>query len=514
MKKQGFSRKDFLKTGALIPLAMGTVLAGTGTSIPKVHPEAKGTPGNGSTGPGGSNPGIAAPGQSPSRSEEGDAKNVIFLVSDGMSAGTMALAELTKQQQHGSATHWMQLYTSGRSFHRGVMDMASLDSSVTDSAAAASSWGSGRRINNGAVNFGPAGEHYKPLVPIFRDAGKSTGLVTTTRITHATPAGFAANVASRDMEDEIAAQYAERLPDVLLGGGRRHFMGERRSDGRDLLAHFRANGYAVAHTTSEMVEAPYDAPLLGLFHDSHLPFMVDYASDPELRRSIPTLAAMTAEALKRLDRNENGFLLQVEGGRVDHAAHANDPAGLVFDQLAFDEVIDTVLRFTEGRTDTLVILTTDHGNANPGLSGLGSGYRQSPRMMETLQGYRHSFEWLYGELGYHWSMDALPNVSESRVREVVEAATNTQLTREQTRMVTQAFKGEYRAPFIDRQSPGAVLAGVLANYNGIYFIGTNHTADFVELAAWGPGADRLPAFVRNTDLFELAVHMAGVREWA
>jgi len=484
MSKKGISRLDFLKTGALSTAALGSGLL-TG--------EAR---------------------KSRKKSRYGDAKNVIFMVSDGMSSGTLTLADLVKQAHYGDKTNWIKLYESDREYHRGLMDMASLDSNVTDSAAAASSWGCGNRINNGGLNWGPNDEEYKPVCDIFRDAGKATGLVTTTRITHATPAGFASNVPSRGMEDEIAMQYSDRHIDVLMGGGARHFDPERRSDGEDLYSKFTDNGYTVVKTKDELNRATRNSKLLGVFYDSHLPYTVDHNSIPELERDVPTLAEMTKAALDRLDRHEDGFILQVEGGRVDHAAHGNDAGALVYDQIAFDDAIKTVMDYTDGRDDTLVILTTDHGNANPGLSGLGSGYRDSPKMLDTLHDYKHSFEWMYGELGFHWSDDSLNGYMVKDFMDLVETATNTKINRDEGLMIKQAFQGKLRAPFRNRERPGPVLAGVLANYNGVYFISTSHTADYVEIAAWGPGSDRIPTFVRNTALFDLMVDMADVRAYA
>ncbi len=484
MSNKGFSRRDFLKTGALSTLAMGGGLAGK-----RLDNKTK-------------------------KSNNGDAKNVIFLVVDGMSAGTLALGDLAKQAQYGDKTNWVKLYESDKEYHRGLMDMASLNSTVTGSASAASSWGSGHRINNGAVNWGPNDEQYKTICEIFRDAGKATGLVTTTRLTHATPSGFGINMPARGMEDEIAAQYSERNYDVLMGGGHRHFAANRRSDGRDLYSVFTNNGYTVVRTKPELNQATRNSKLLGIFSDSHLPYTVDQNTLSELQRDVPTLAEMTNAALDRLTRNENGFILQIEGGRVDHAAHGNCPSGLIYDQIAFDDAIGAVMEFTDGRDDTLVILTTDHGNANPGLSGLGSGYGDSPGMMATLFDYKHSFEWMYGELGYHWSDDSLSNITTKRIMDLIEYATNTQITREEALMVQRSFMGKYRAPFQNRQSPAGVLSGVLANYNGINFISTSHTADYVEIAAWGPGSDRIPTFVRNTALFDLMVDMADVRAYA
>ncbi len=485
MNNKLFSRRDFLKTGTLSGLAAGTGFLGSSAK------------------------------RTSKTFQSGDAKNVIFLVSDGMSSGTLALADLVKQDQYGEKTNWIKLYESDRDFHRGLMDMAPLNSNVTDSASAASSWGCGHRINNGGLNWGPDGEQYKTICEIFRDAGKGTGLVTTTRITHATPAGFSINMPSRNMEDEIALQYSERDYDVLMGGGNNHFASDKRRDGKDLYTVFKNQGYTIVRDKVELANAGNNEKMLGVFFDSHLPYTVDHKTLPELQNSVPTLAEMSKAALDRLSHNSNGFILQIEGGRVDHAAHGNDAAGLVYDQIAFDDAVKVVMDFTENRDDTLVILTTDHGNANPGLGAYGSGYEDSPKRLRTLHDYRHSLEWVYDGLGFHWSHDSVgDHVSVNRVRELIEYATATKITESEAIMAFQAFNGEFRAPFRDRQGPAGVLAGILANYNGVYFITTTHTSDYVEIAAWGPGSERIPAFVRNTYLFDLMVDMAGVRDYA
>jgi len=480
------SRREFIKQSALSTFALGTGFLGGRNGIPTKE---------------------TAPGQ---------VKNIIFLVSDGMSSGTLTLADLIKQSEKNEPTHWINLYRNpDRKFFRGLMDMAPLNSNVTDSSAASSSWGCGHRINNGAVNMGPNDEVYRTILEIFRDAGKGTGLVTTTRITHATPAGFATNVPSRGMEDEIAEQYSDRDYDLLMGGGNRHFHPELRSDGQDLYQKMIQKGYQVARNKDELKQADRNKKLLAIFYDSHLPYTVDHKNIIDLKNSIPTLSEMTSKALSNLETNENGFILQVEGGRVDHAAHGNDAAGLIYDQIAFDDAVKVVMDFTKGRDDTLVILTTDHGNANPGLSAHGSGYEDSPKMLDTFRNYRRSFEWLYGELDFYWS-DESPddNVSVNRVRDVLEFATNTKITKDQGKKIHKAFRREFRAPYGQRTNAGAVMSGVLANYNGVYFISTSHTADYVEIAAWGPGSEQLKPFVRNTELFELMVDTAGVREYA
>ena len=117
------------------------------------------------------------------------AKNIIFLVSDGMSAGTLNMADLHLNRKFGRKSNWLSLYQENRSA-RALMDTASANAMVTDSAAASSAWGGGIRVNNGSLNVGPGGEEHKPILRKFKDARKAVGCVTTVPITHATPAGF------------------------------------------------------------------------------------------------------------------------------------------------------------------------------------------------------------------------------------------------------------------------------------------------------------------------------------
>ena len=115
-----------------------------------------------------------------------------------------------------------------------------------------------------------------------------------------------------------------------------------------------------------MLASSNEKPILGVFYEDGLPYSIDRENNKDLTNSIPTLAEMTQKAIDRMKSNKNGFVLQVEGGKVDWAAHANDIAGLIHDQLAFDEAIKVVMDFAEKDQNTLVIITTDHGNANPG----------------------------------------------------------------------------------------------------------------------------------------------------
>lgn len=435
----------------------------------------------------------------------GDAKNIIFLVSDGMSVGTLTMADLMLRRQEDRASNWIRLYEEGR-VQRGLMDMASANSIVTGSAAASSSWGSGHRVYNEAVNVSPEGEEYRTILEIFRDAGKGTGLVTTTRITHATPAGFGINMPERWMEDEIAAQYLEREYDVLMGGGRRHFASEEREDGENLFEGFEQKGYTVAQSKQELEQWNGEGAFLGTFYDTHLPYVLDYKNMPEHQEQVPRLPQMTEAALQRLDQNDDGFLLQIEGGRVDHGAHSNDTGGLIYDQIEFDETIGRVLEFVDGRDDTLVILTTDHGNANPAVNATGDRYEDSNPMFDRIADFQYTNDWILSELD--------EESTHREIRDRVETAWQVSISRDEAELLQDAFRGEYEAAYRKKSAPNLLLGAIQANYTAVNWLSGDHTSDYVELAALGPGSEAIGPFTRNTDLFGLMVEAAGVQEMA
>jgi alkaline phosphatase len=379
--------------------------------------------------------------------------------------------------------------------------MASLDSLVTDSSSASSSWGSGSRIFNGWVNMLPDGTRLTPIAQIVKAAGKKVGLVTTTRITHATPAGFAAVQRRRDDEDEIAPQYLN-VVDVLMGGGLRHYDPRLRSDKRDLISEYTRNGYTFWNRRDQVVSKEVPEKVLGLFYNSHLPFTLDHLHSEELQRTVPTLAEMTRKALEILSRSPNGFLLQVEGGRVDHAAHANDAAAIMWDQLAFDDAIEVVYNFAARRDDTLVIITSDHGNSNPGLNGMGAEYRQSNACFERLARAKCSFE-------------ALPRFLQqptpSAVREVIKEQLGIEINAEEGEALANALANRM-PPVWNRQHANlnGLLGQILSNYNGIGWTGTSHTADYTWITAFGTGREEFHRLVRNTDAFYKMLKLFGL----
>ncbi len=498
---------------------------------------------------------LTTPGQKP--------KRIIHLVSDGMSLGTLTCANHFSERVRQRPLAWMDVLHS-RAGHQALMNTQSLNSVVTDSSAAASAWGSGSRVVNGAVNVLPDGRLLTPLYALFAQKGWATGLVTTAEITHATPAGFAVAVKSRGDSQAIAAQYLARKVDVLLGGGRPFFSPASRKDKRDLRGEFAHAGYTVVLNAAELEKAPLDTKLLGTFADGHLPYTIDQRVDPKLIASTPTLVQMTRAALARLERHEH-FILQVEGARIDHAAHNSDAPAAILEQVALDEALEACLEFQRRHPDTLLVMTTDHANSNLGLNGMGGGYRTSSQRFATVSQVKMSFPEILKRIekaGQKIKVPPQTNDPEDKldvpdpmakvdpggksegdkgeavpkpekeddktkftaavqlsnallvepraIIEVIAEATGYRMSERRALLFAKVLAGEYPALYDQMNSAVSQLGQILANRFGVGWTGNTHTADYVTLSAIGPGAELFRGLVQNTDLFVYYTQFAGI----
>ncbi|TVR79332.1 MAG: alkaline phosphatase [Saprospirales bacterium] len=423
-------------------------------------------------------------------------KNIIFLVTDGMSSGTFQMADLLRRRMDGRNSNWLQLYHD-KKITRGIMDMSSLNSAVPDSAAASSSWGGGYRVNNGSLNIGPNGEVYKPILKKFKDSGKAVGCVTTVQITHATPAGFLVSHPTRQEQAVIAEKYAEENYDVLMGGGLEFFDSESREDGKDLFAKFSDKGYSVALNRDEMLRSSIEKPIIGVFHRGGLPYTLDQMNDRALHEEVPTLAEMTQKAIDIMKSNPNGFVIQVEAGKVDWAAHGNDLGAILYDQLAFDDAVKTAMDFAESDGNTLVIITTDHGNANPGLMG----GRNADKNFDRVQSFKHSANYTLSKIE--------SGMSPAAAIEWIEQAKGIAIKKEEAKELLSFFDrvGEGAGP---STIPAPRLAKTLYPYTNVGWAGTSHTSDFVEISMYGPGSEKLPPIIMNTELHFYMLEAAGL----
>jgi alkaline phosphatase len=428
-------------------------------------------------------------------------RGVVFMVSDGMSPGVLTLAEAYSKLTRRRGTQWWSLLND-RNASRGLMDTASANSMVTDSAAASSSWGGGERVNNGSINVNPAGKALTPIAAVLKKTGARIGLVSTATITHATPAGFAASVSKRGEEDDIAPQYLNRV-DVILGGGSGHFSAVDRADHRDLSAEFAAAGYGIIDRRSALLEARGEK-LLGTFTRGHLPFSIDRDQDPVIAAQVPTLTEMARAALSRFLASDQPFLLQIEGARIDHAAHLNDIGALLGDQLAFDDALADVMVQIGHRDDILLVVTSDHGNSNPGLNGMGSGYVESTQRFANVGGLKASHERLFAE----WAKTS-PRSSDQLTALILKHLGFT-LKADEAAALMEIFGNHPVVEWNEQLSkPEGLLGQFAGNHTGIGWTGTTHTSDPTLISAIGPQADRFSGMMKNSDVFGHLVEMLG-----
>jgi len=430
-------------------------------------------------------------------------RGIVFMVSDGMSPGVLQLAESFSKITRKRGTEWWRLFNHPAAA-RGLMDTASANSLVTDSAAASSAWGSGQRVNNGAINFSPNGKALTPVAALLKKAKPATriGLVTTATVTHATPAGFASSVAKRADENQIAPQYLDRV-DVILGGGSGFFDAATRPDKRDLRGDFAKAGYGIANNREQLLAAR-ERKLLGTFTRGHLPFSIDRDHDSKLVARVPTLVEMTDAALSRFLEDGKPFLLQVEGARIDHAAHLNDIGGLLGDQLAFDDAVAAVLAMTAGRNDILVVVTSDHGNANPGLNGMGMSYSESTQRFERISRFKASHERIFAD----WNK--LKGGDVTQLTGLVESALGLALRNEEAAALHDILNQRKVVEWNHLlNKPEGLLGQFTGNHTAIGWTGTTHTADTTLVSAIGPQAARFSGIVKNTDVFTHIVELLG-----
>lgn len=326
------------------------------------------------------------------------ARNVILFVGDGMGVSTVTAARILEGQLRGESGE-ENLLSFERFPYTALSKTYNTNQQVADSAGTITAMMTGVKTRAGVINI--AADNYRAdcagsldrglmsLSELARTAGLATGVVTTARVTHATPAATFARTPMRDWEADsalpppareagcrdIALQLLQPLDgrghDVVLGGGRAAFMPRSqtdpeypeqhgaRSDGRDLVRAWQSeNGRYVWNAEQfAAIEAHTPARVLGLFEPSHMQYELDRSNDPA---GEPSLAEMTAKAIDLLAHRGNGYVLLVEGGRIDHGHHANNAARALHDTIAFSEAV----RVAHERVgdDTLILVTADHSH--------------------------------------------------------------------------------------------------------------------------------------------------------
>ena len=318
-------------------------------------------------------------------------KNIIFFLGDGMGSTIVVAARIFKYKEEG-LLNMEKMERSAR------IKTYSNDAQTTDSAPSMGAYMTGIKINNDVIsmadaksvhpskdahgnytidNCGPDNGRAVPtILELAKANGKSVGAVTTTEMTHATPASTFAHSCHRNTLHGMASRIVPGSPDynralgdgvdVLMGGGRSLFTPydatrnpAGRADGRDLMAQFAALGYTVASNVDQMQAAPAGRKFIGIYSDtSHMDFEI------ERRASQPSLSQMSLKAVELLAPNPKGFFLMVEGGKIDHALHDTNAKRALVETIAFDDAIKAVVERMQvldpGLQNTLIVVTADH----------------------------------------------------------------------------------------------------------------------------------------------------------
>ncbi len=404
----------------------------------------------------------------------------------------------------------------------GLQSTKSLSSIVTDSAPASTAWATGSKTFNRYLAVLPDGRKLNTIFEILKASlNISCGIVTTTRVTHATPAAWISHNPNRDREDDIALDYLQFKPDIILGGGARHFAPDRRKDGKDLWQSFQQSGYLVLKNREQINQAfNHNGPILGTFSSSHLDYYLDRSNDPELQAQQPTLAEMTALALHNLAARRKGFILQVEAGRIDHANHSNDAWGAINETFEFDRTLQVILNFIQKNPQTLLIIASDHGNAGWGINGTGFEYNDATEALLFYSKIKASFakikksflsrspEEIKDAFEYYTGVRLTLEEAEQiyiKTNEKRELQTGDFLYEPEATMAQILTKSIYRIGTENQNEYLALTSNYQLRRGNVSFTSTNHTAEDQLVLVYGHKAEAtgINRLIENSDLFSI-----------
>jgi alkaline phosphatase len=464
----------------------------------------------------------------------GDAriKSIIIMIGDGM--GPQQVGLLVTYAHH--APHSVYRSSRGKTALERIMEEGTLGYAriepagalVPDSGASSTQMASGEWASPKMIGLDQHGNVVKNIMEIARDLGKSTGLVTDTSITHATPAGFAVHQTHRSKEDRIAENLLEAGVDVMLAGGLQRWIPRdandqgskmhrqlirltggrikiksRRGDNKNLLEEARAKGYELCFNRAQLENASKDK-VLGLFaHNALMNGIEETRTKDDPRRGTPTLSEMTAKALKFLSRNPKGFLLMVEAGLIDWAGHDNDAGALLHEMLKFDETVALVHAWARGRQDALVLVTADHETGGFGFSSSridppaphalpGAAFRGESYQPGKNYGSYSILDAIYAQkLSYAEIMarfDALPETEQTpkALVEIVGENTEFPITEAEAAKVLAGATDETGFYDTGKKFRRNVLARIVSKRQLTVWSTGSHTNTPVPLVAFGP----------------------------
>ncbi|EJL58429.1 Alkaline phosphatase [Rhizobium sp. CF122] len=447
------------------------------------------------------------------------AKNIIFLLGDGLSVGHRTAARLmSKGMAEGKANGRLNMDDLD---HMAFIGTSSTNAIATDSANTMSAYMTGHKTAINALGVyadrtpasldDPRVENIAEAVR--RLTKKSIGVVSTAEIEDATPAAVVSHTRKRGDKADIAAMFLDTKPDVILGGGSAYFLskdvpGSKRKDDKDLIKTFKDDGYALATDKTELASAAgtNTGKILGLFHTGNM----DVTLDREFLKkgtvgkfpNQPGLKDMAKVALDQLSKNPEGFFLMIEGASIDKQAHTMDWERSVFETIEFDQVVGLAREFAKTHPDTLIVVTGDHTH---GVSVIGTIDDEKPGtdMREKVG--------VYADAGFpnyeDKNGDGFPDKVDVSRRLAIFANNYPDYYETFRPKMDGPFepaieneKKEYIANPAYKDAPGAVLREGNLPRNAETAV---HAVDDVVLQATGPGAEEFKGYMEESDVYRV-----------
>ncbi|AJS61033.1 alkaline phosphatase [Paenibacillus sp. IHBB 10380] len=398
-------------------------------------------------------------------------KNVIFLIGDGMGQSYTTAYRYLKDNPSTPVMEQTEFdkYLVGNQMTYPHDEKEN----VTDSASAATAMSAGVKTYNAAIAVDTHKKDVKTVLERAKELGKSTGLVATSEITHATPAAFGAHDISRKNMDAIADDYYDDLVngkhkvDVLLGGGSKNFVRED----RNLTDLFKKDGYGYVSDRAGLLKNTNDR-LLGLFASGGLDKAIDRTD------KTPSLQEMTSAAITRLNKNKDGFFLMVEGSQIDWAGHDNDVVGAMSEMADFEKAFKAAIDFAKKDGHTLVVATADHSTG-----GLSIGARGTYVFdVSPIKAAKRTSDFMSQEI-----------FKGASVEQTLKKYIDLTLTTEEIQSVKDA------AATKDQDKIDNAIDLIFDIRTNTGWTTGGHTGEDVPVFAYGPGKEMFSGLIDNTD---------------